>query len=131
MAMADALSSMEAEGRYAALHDLMHPDAQAVIPSDAVLGWYENEFVHLGETPARAVKVRFISWTWAVTGETYPDTAEVAMRQQLADGTVVRDEVRLVKDRDGNWGWFFGRDRTFVDEQIARYSQPLAGNVNP
>ena len=50
-----------------------------------------------------------------------PETAEVALRQQLSDGTVVRDEVRLVKDPFGNWSWFFGRDRAFVEEQIARY----------
>jgi hypothetical protein len=45
----------------------------------------------------------------------------VALRQQLSDGTVIRDEVRLVKDPLGNWSWFFGRDRAFVEEQIARY----------
>ena len=25
----------------------------------------------------------------------------------------------------GNWGWFFGRDRAFVEEQIARFSGEL------
>ena len=99
----------------------MHPDAQTIIPREAVTGWYENEFLYLGEPAARAIKVRFISWTWGVTGATYPETAEVALRQQLSDGTVVRDEVRLVKDPFGNWSWFFGRDRAFVQEQIARY----------
>jgi hypothetical protein len=29
--------------------------------------------------------------------------------------------VRLVKDPFGNWSWFFGRDRAFVEEQIIRY----------
>ena len=69
------------------------------------------------------MKVRFIPWTWDVTGQTYPDTAEVAFRQSAADGAVVRGEVRLVKDEHGNWSWFFGRDRAFVDEQIARFTE--------
>jgi probable HAF family extracellular repeat protein len=44
----------------------------------------------------------------------------VAYHQQFADGSDVRDEVRLVKDYWGNWSWFFGRDRAAVAEQIAR-----------
>jgi hypothetical protein len=121
LAVAEMVSGLEVTGGFRALYDAMHPDAQALIPREAVMGWYENEFVHRGEPAARAIKVRFITWTWGVTGKTYPETAEVATRQQRADGTVVRDEVRLVKDQFGNWSWFFGRDRAFVEEQIARY----------
>jgi hypothetical protein len=121
LAVAEMLSGLEVAGEFDALYDAMHPDARAIIPPAAVVGWYENEFIYLGELPARAIKVRFISWTWDVTGTTYPETAEVALRQQPADGTELRDEVRLVKDPFGNWSWFFGRDRAFVEEQIARY----------
>ena len=121
LAVAEMLSGLEATSGFRALYDAMHPDARAVIPREAVIGWYENEFMYRGEPAARAIKVRFISWTWGVTGQTYPETAEVALRQQLTDGTVLRDEVRLVKDPFGNWSWFFGRDRAFVEEQIARY----------
>jgi hypothetical protein len=121
LAVAETLSGLEVGGGFRSLYDAMHPDAQAIISREAVMGWYENEFTHLGEPAARAIKVRFISWTWVVTGQTYPETAEVALRQQLSDGTVIRDEVRLVKDPFGNWSWFFGRDRAFVEEQTARY----------
>jgi hypothetical protein len=121
LAVAETMAGLEVTGDFQRLYDAMHPDAQTIIPREAVTGWYENEFLYLGEPAARAIKVRFISWTWDVTGTTYPVTAEVALRQQLADGTVVRDEVRLVKDPFGNWSWFFGRDRAFVQEQIARY----------
>jgi hypothetical protein len=121
LAVAETMSGLEVTGDFQRLYDAMHPDAQAIIPREAVTGWYENEFLYLGEPAASAIKVRFISWTWGVTGTTYPEAAEVALRQQLADGTVVRDEVRLVKDPFGNWSWFFGRDRMFVQEQIARH----------
>jgi hypothetical protein len=121
LAVAEMLSGLEVAGSFRALYDGMHPDARAIIPPEAVSGWYENEFMHRGEPAARAIKVRFISWTWDVTGQTYPETADVALRQQLADGSVIRDEVRLVKDPFGNWSWFFGRDRAFVEEQIIRY----------
>jgi hypothetical protein len=49
----------------------------------------------------------------------------VVYRQQFADGSDVRGEVRLVKDYAGNWRWFFGRDRAFVEEQIARFTGPV------
>ena len=39
----------------------------------------------------------------------------------MANGSAIRDEVRLVKDHAGTWSWFFGRDRAFVEEQSARY----------
>lgn len=122
LTVAEQLSQLEIEGRFAALSDRMHPDAQRIIPPEVVIGWYEEEFVPPGTTPAAATKVRFIPWTWAVTGETYPETAEVAYRQTAADGTLVRGEVRLVEDEHGNWCWFFGRDGAFVDDQIARFA---------
>src|SRR5699024_5746374 len=52
---------------------------------------------------------------------TYPYTAEVSFTQPFADGSVATDVVRLVQDHNGEWRWFFGRSREFVDQQIARY----------
>ena len=106
MAAAETIAALEVAGDFYDLYRAMHPDAQAIIPREAMVGWYQHEFTHVGEPAPRAVKVRFISWTWEVTGQTYPETAEVVLRQQLPDGTVVRDEIRLVKDQFGNWGGF-------------------------
>lgn len=128
MVAAESVAAQEVSGSPYYLYRSMHPDAQAIIPEEAVIGWYENEFARFGEPSPKAVKVRFVSWTWDVTGRTYPNTAEVALRQQFPDGTVVRDEVRLVKDRFGNWGWFFGRTRAFVEEQIARFPERPEGD---
>ncbi|HEV2087713.1 MAG TPA: neutral zinc metallopeptidase, partial [Cryptosporangiaceae bacterium] len=116
-----ALSYLEAVGDFNALYDRIHPDAHAVIPRAAVIGWYQNEFAPLGPGVATVTGVRFVEWTWPVTGQTYPYTAEVSFQQPLADGTVLEDVVRLVQDRTGEWRWFFGRSREFVEEQIAKY----------
>jgi hypothetical protein len=119
--VAEELSRLEVAGRFASLYELMHPDARAIIPVEAVTGWYRDASAVVGAPAAEAIKVRFISWMWEVNGKTYHETAEVAVRQTLSDGTVIRDEVRLVQDEHGNWSWFFGRDRAFVEKQIARY----------
>ena len=115
------LSRMEASGDFNALYDRIHPDAHAVIPRAAAVGWFENEFAPRGPGVSRITGVEFGPWTWAVTGKTYPNTATVSFEQPFADGSVANDVVRLVQDENGEWRWFFGRSREFVDEQIALY----------
>jgi hypothetical protein len=115
------LSQLEASSDFNALYDRIHPDAHAVIPRAAVIGWYQNEFAPLGPGVATVTGVRFVEWTWPVNGRTYLYTAEVSFQQPFANGTVLEDVVRLVKDDSGEWRWFFGRSREFVEEQIARY----------
>lgn len=116
------ISVLESQGRFSDIYDQMHPDAQAFIPRAAVVGWYENDFAPLGPGVITVTNVAYVSWTWPVTGKTYPNTAEVFFRQPFADGTVVSEVVRLVES-GGNWRWFFGRSPEFVNEQIARYGQ--------
>jgi hypothetical protein len=86
-----------------------------------VVGWYGANFV-IPPQPATPVKMRFVPWTWEVTGQPYPGAAEVVMRQRHADGTTADDSIRLMMDGDGEWRWFFGRDRAFVNQQIARFA---------
>ncbi len=119
------LSVLEATSDFNGLYDRIHPDAHAVIPRAAAIGWFQNEFAPKGPGVSSVTGVRFVSWTWPVTGETYPYTAEVSFEQPFADGSVVQDVVRLVQDGNGEWRWFFGRDRNFVEEQIGRFVAPL------
>lgn len=120
-AVAVELSVLEAEGEFDLLYDLIHPDARAVVPRGAVVGWYENDFAPLGPGEITVTGVEFVEWAWAVTGETYADTAEVSYVQPFSvEGTTVESTVHLVAF-EGEWRWFFGRSREFVDEQIARY----------
>ncbi len=116
------LSEYEALGDVNALYDRIHPDVHSVVPRAAVIGWYQNDFLPLGPGVATVTGVRFVEWTWEVTGQTYPYTAEVSFRQPFANGLVADEIVRLVQDANGEWRWFFGRSREFVEEQIARYA---------
>ena len=43
------------------------------------------------------------------------------MRQRNPDGSTTDDSMRLMTDGTGAWRWFCGRDRDFVNEQIARF----------
>ncbi len=115
------LSQLEAAGDLDTLYTWLHPDAQAIIPKEAVSGWYTTDVLPRGPEPISVTRVDFGEWTWQVTGTSYPRTAEIAYEQRFADGSVESDIIRLAQDDHGLWRWFFGRDRAFVDEQIARY----------
>lgn len=116
------LSRLEKDGAFDALYDRLHPDAQAIVPRAAVVGWYEHDFWPRGPGEITVTGVQFVSWTWPVTGTTYPNTAEVSFTQPFSsEDSVMSDVVRLVES-DGEWRWFFGRSPEFVAEQISRYT---------
>lgn len=101
----------------------MHQDAQALVPMATVIGWYQADFQPLGPQQAVATGVTTrAEWTWPVNGTTYTNVAEVSYSQRFGDGSVVNDVVRLVFD-NGQWNWFFGRDKAWVAEQNLRFSQ--------
>ena len=120
------LSGLESEGRASALYRRLHSDAKEIIPKEAVVGWYETDFFPLQPQPIIEISgVEFVTWTWPVTGVSYRNTAEVSYIQPFGSGanvTYTEEVVRLVED-DGDWHWFFGRSREFVDTQIARFAQ--------
>lgn len=125
MRAAEELSQLEVTEHIPALYtfyELTHPDAQEIIPRHVVIGWFREEFQARDPKPAVATGVEYVDWTWAVNGKTYPDTAVVSFTQEFADGEIVEDVVRLVL-HDGEWRWFFGRDRVWVDDQIDRFTQ--------
>lgn len=121
--VARELSLLEAERDFDALYDRMHPDARAVVPRSAVVGWYESYFANRETQELTVNEVTFEPWTWGVTGVTYEDAVTVAFLQPYTVDGVLTDvpgEVHLVPFGD-EWGWFFGASRSFVDEQIAAY----------
>jgi uncharacterized membrane protein len=128
IARALEISRLESRKQFSALYDLMHPDAQPLIPREVVIGWY-NEFLS-GSTRVEELtvtNVAFIDWTWQVTGVTYPGTAEVSFTQPIIrDGitTQMVDVVRLVPVAGDDYRWFFGRNSEFVNEQIAIHARP-------
>jgi hypothetical protein len=87
-------------------------------------GWYREEFAPQNpQAITEITAVRQVTWTWPVTGETYATTYEVDYVQPFGIGpnyTFVSETVRLVPTGN-SFGWFFGRSREFVEDQIARY----------
>jgi predicted metalloprotease len=121
--VARELSLLESERDFDALYDRMHPDARAVVPRSAVVGWYENFFAARETQELTVEDVVLEPWTWDVTGVSYDDAVTVSFVQPYSvDGTPteITGEVHLVPF-DDDWGWFFGATRSFVDEQIAWY----------
>jgi predicted metalloprotease len=117
------LSRLEADRNFDALYERMHPDALAVVPRSAVVGWYESFFSDRETDELTVTDVMPEPWTWGVTGTTYEDAVTVTFVQPYTVAGVVTEvqgEVHLVPFGD-EWGWFFGASRAFVDEQIALY----------
>lgn len=117
------LSRLEATRDFEALYERMHPDARAVVPRSAVIGWYESYFANRQTNELTITDAIREPWTWDVTGKTYDDAVTVTFTQPYTvDGvtTEVAGEVHLVPDAEG-WGWFFGASRKFVDDQVALF----------
>jgi hypothetical protein len=119
------LSRLEATEHLPALYEFyarMHPDAQEIVPRHVVIGWYQDEWQPMGPREAVATGVRFVDWQWPVNGVTYSDVAEVSFNQTFENAPPISDVVRLAF-AEGEWRWFFGRDRTWVESQIWHYNE--------
>jgi uncharacterized protein len=120
-AFAVYLSQLEAAGQYSQLYDLMHPDAKALVPESAVVGWYRNSFAPRGPKQATVTFVLLVPWQWGVTGQVYFDAAELTYTQPFTDGSVDNSTMHLARDSQGQWRWFFGGTWEFVQAQINLY----------
>src|SRR5918995_2269911 len=120
-AAAIELSRFEANGDYASLVELLHPDAEAIIPLDVVTAWYAEEFAprDAGEI-TQVTDVQFIDWTWPVNGKTYPETAEITFEQPYG-GVAEIDTIHLV-EFSGAWRWFFGVSLEGANSVIESYA---------
>ena len=110
------LGQLESWRAYPALYQLLHPDAQAEVSFAALACWYAGQFGLPGDPLEMMVfgstvdSIDFGPWTWAVTGESYADAAEVVYTTKV--GTIAAAEettatMHLVA-ADGQWRWFFG-----------------------
>jgi hypothetical protein len=84
-------------------------------------GWYQEEWRPRGPGVIQVDDVRFVNWTWPVTGQVYPNTAAITYHQSFANGSTVTDTAHLVQLPEAAWRWFFVRDQAFLDAVITTY----------
>jgi predicted metalloprotease len=133
---AEEIFRLADERKFNAMYDRIHPDAHAVVPRAAAVGTFEELYALVQAGRSKILDVEFGSWTWAVTDQTYTYTAFVRFEQPYrdVDGSekLLNDTMYLVKSK-GEWRWFFGASKEFVEAQIERFGgrgEPLTeGNL--
>jgi predicted metalloprotease len=73
-------------------------------------------------------------WTWGVTGKTYDNAAAVSFEQPYKENgqeKILKDKMYLVKADDGQWRWFFGGTKEFVDLAIQTFGDATAEATTP
>ena len=112
--------------RYNAMYDLIHPDAHAVVPRVVAVNTFQELYALAEVGRAEVTDVSLGPWTWGVTGKEYEYAAAVDFEQPFVeDGEekTLRDTMYLVKAEDGEWRWFFGGTREFVDLAIETFGE--------
>ncbi len=123
VATAEEIFLLAAEGKYNAMYDRIHPDAHAVVPRAAAVGTFTELYAIAQAGRSQITDARLVSWTYPVTGQTYPYAAEIGFVQPYVENgqeKVLEDKMYLVES-NGEWRWFFGASPEFVEAAIARY----------
>jgi uncharacterized protein len=124
-ATAQQIFQLAADRNFNAMYDQIHPDAHAVVPRAAAVGAFQAIYSKYQAGKAQIVGVKIVQWTWPVTGKTYDRAAAVDFVQPYVDANGqqawLEDTMYLVPDDQGNWRWFFGSSKQFVDQAIQQY----------
>jgi predicted metalloprotease len=124
VATADEILRLAYERKFNAMYDRIHPDAHAVVPRATAIGAFEDIYAETQAGRGEVVDARLTEWTWGVTGESYPNAAEIDFRQPYVDengqDAVLEDRLYLVES-DGEWRWFFGNSPEFVEQANELY----------
>jgi predicted metalloprotease len=123
-ARAEEIFALAADGQFNIMYDLIHPDARAVVPRVVAVNTFRELYALTEAGRSEIVDVEIGPWTWGVTGQEYEYAAAVSFRQPyVEDGEeqIREDVMYLVQDDDGEWRWFFGGTREFVDLAIETF----------
>ena len=116
-------------GDFNSMYDLIHPDAMEVIPRVVAVKTFGALYGDASVGRGVPVGIEFGPWTWGVTGQTYENAAAVSYEQPYVDNgedKTLESTMYLVQDQQGEWRWFFGGSRSFVDSAIAAYGTDAA-----
>jgi len=118
LAQARQIFRYASEGDFNAMYDLLHPDAQEIIPRETAVAALEAIYGSAPVGRAVPIDITFAPWTWGVTGQEYDYAAAVTFEQpyeQDGEELVRSDILYLVQDENGNWRWFLGNTPDFVE----------------
>lgn len=120
---AEAIFDLAATGKYNAMYDRIHPDAHAVVPRAAAIGTFSELYTIAQAGKSRITDISFGSWTWGVTGETYGHAAAVSFTQPYVENGEQKElsDTMYLVSVEGDWRWFFGSSKEFVDSVIGKY----------
>ena len=120
---AQAIFDLAAAGKYNAMYDRIHPDAHAVVPRAAAIGTFRDVYSIAQAGKSVITGIQFGRWTWGVTGKTYDHAAAVAFTQPYVDNgqTKQLSDTMYLVSVSGDWRWFFGSTKAFVDAAIQKY----------
>jgi predicted metalloprotease len=126
--VADAVNTifeLAAARDFNTLYDVMHPDSKAVVSRTVALALFSDVYSRILVDQSQVVGIEFGEWTWEVNGTTYPEAAAVQIVQPVLDEqnkpNWVEDTIYLAKSQ-GNWLWFIGASRGFVDQINEQYA---------
>jgi predicted metalloprotease len=122
-ATAHEIFLLAADEKYNAMYDRIHPDAHEVVPRAAAVGTFTELYAIAQAGQSEIVGGQMVSWTYPVTGKEYPYAAEIEFVQPYVENgeqKQLHDTMYLVES-NGEWRWFFGASKEFVEAAIARY----------
>jgi hypothetical protein len=120
---AEAIFDLAADRKFNAMYDRIHPDAHAIVPRAAAVGTFQELYSIAQAGESEITGIEFGPWTWGVTGKTYDHAAAVHFTQpyvENGEAKQLEDTMYLVSVQ-GDWRWFFGSSREFVEAAIERY----------
>lgn len=123
---AQQILQLATDRKFNAMVDLLHPDALAIVPRQAAIGAFTAAYGTYKVSDSKITDGRMTSYTWPVTGQTYPNAAEFDFQQVFTDPAtnkqqILSDQMYLAQAPDGSWRWFFGNSPDMVRNAIATY----------
>jgi hypothetical protein len=125
-ARAKQIFQLADQEKYNAMYDLIHPDAHAVVPRVVAVNAFKELYDLAEAGRAQVTDVTMRPWTWPVTGKTYDTSAFVTYDlpyTENGEDKTATGIMNLVKADDGEWRWFFGRDKEYVDTAIQIFGE--------
>jgi putative neutral zinc metallopeptidase len=133
-ARAEEIFQLAADQKYNAMYDLIHPDAHAVVPRSVAVNTFKELYALAEAGQSKVTGVEMGPWTWGVTAKTYDNAAAVSFEQPYKENgeeKILKDTMYLVRADDGQWRWFFGGTKEFVDLAIETFGDPTEEATTP